>query len=419
MPALPAVKLTNELGKPSPQGAMQARLALAVLLGATLPASADWTHYRGPTQNGVVAEKLPAGLKEPKQLWKINVGTGTGSVTVQGAHAFTAGNADKKNDVVFCLDIATGKTVWQHAYPQELDPNLFEGGPRSTPTIDGDRVYVQGHEGDLFCLDAATGKVKWQKNLVKDFGGKKPGWGYSGSPSIDGNTLFAEPGGSGTATVALNKLTGATLWKSGSEETGYASPVLADFGGKRTVILFKAKSLVGLDAKSGSELWRTDWKTDYDINAATPLVFGNHILVSSGYGTGIGLYEVGPTGLVQKWRNRSLRSHINTPVIHQGGVFGLDGNTGGGNLVGLDLATGDKRWEEKSVKGGSLILAGDKLVVLSEKGELVIAEATLAGFKPVLRSHVMDKRCWVQPTLNAGKLFVKNNAGDLACFEVK
>ena len=257
------------------------RFALALIF-ATLPASADWLHYRGPTQNGLVPEKLPLGLKEPRQLWKINVGIGTCSVTVAGAHAFTAGNADKKTDAVVCLDTATGKTVWRYEYPQPLDANLFEGGPRSTPTLDGDRVYVLSQAGDLLCLDAGSGKVKWFKSLTRDFGGKKPGWGYAGSPTVEGDLLIVEPGGAGSATVALNKLTGATVWKSGSDESGYASAVVADLAKKRTVVLFKAKALVGLDVKNGQELWRTEWKTDYDINAATPIVVGNSIVASSG-----------------------------------------------------------------------------------------------------------------------------------------
>jgi outer membrane protein assembly factor BamB len=392
--------------------------ALAFATGAT-SVLADWPQYRGPTQNGVVPEKIPVLLKEPPPLWKINVGTGTASVTVAGTHAFTAGNFEKKTDAVVCLDTATGKTVWRCDYPQALDPNLFEGGPRATPTLDGDSVYVQGHAGDLFCLSAGSGKVKWHKNLVSDFGGKKPGWGYAGSPTVEGNWVIVEPGGSSASTVALDKATGALVWKSGSDESGYASPVVADFAKKRTIVVFKAKAIVGLDASNGQELWRSEWKTDYDINAATPLVVGNSLIVSSGYGSGIALFDVTPAGLVQKWRNRSLRAHINSPVIRKNSIFGIDGNVGGGNLVCLDLVSGNKKWEERSVKGGSLVLADDKLIILTEKGELVVAEAIASGFKALLRTHVMDKRCWVQPTLSGGKLFVKNNAGDLACLELK
>lgn len=398
---------------------MLPRLAILAFASAVVAPAADWLHYRGPTQNGVVAETLPATLTAPRQLWKTKVGTGTCSVVVQGARIFTAGNADKRHDVVFCLDAATGKPLWQHRYEQTLEPNMFEGGPRATPTIDGDRVYALGQAGDLFCLDAASGKVKWQKHLVNDFHGRKPGWGYSGSPTVEGDLLIVEPNAATGSTIALNKLTGALVWKSGSDAGGYATPVVADIAGQRTVVVFKAQALIGVDAKSGLESWRTEWRTDYDINAATPVVIGNSILISSGYGTGAALFEIGPRGATQKWRNRDLRTHINSPVVRRNGIFGIDGNTGGGNLVCLDLASGKRLWIERSVKGGSLVLADDKLVVLTEKGELVVAPAITNEFKPLLRAQVLDKRCWVQPTLSDGRLFVKNNAGDLACFELK
>jgi outer membrane protein assembly factor BamB len=205
------------------------------------------------------------------------------------------------------------------------------------------------------------------------------------------------------------------VWESGSDKAGYASPLVADLAGKRTVLVFKTDALVGLDLKDGKELWRTAWKTDYGVNAATPIVIGNSVLITSGYGTGAALLEVGSGGVTQKWRNKSLRSHFNSPVVHQGHVYGIDGNAGGGNLVCLDLANGDVKWTEKSVKGGSLILADSKLICLTEKGELVICEATPGGFKASLRAPVLDKRCWVQPTLSGGRLFVKNNDGDLVC----
>lgn len=398
---------------------MSLRLAVAVACSVALPASAGWLHYRGPTQDGVVPATLPLGLAQPRQLWKTKVGNGTSSVTVDGARLFTSGNPDRRHDVVVCLDVATGKPVWEHRYEQSLDPNMFEGGPRSTPTIDGDRVYALGQAGDLFCLAADTGKVIWKKHLAEDFRGKRPGWGYSGSPTIEGNLLLVEPGGSAGSTVALDKVTGSIIWKSGSDDIGYATPLVADIAGVRTVVVFKARALVGLDAATGSEQWRTEWKTDYDINAATPLVVGNSILASSGYGTGIALFEVGSRSVTQKWRNRDLRAHINTPVVRRNAIFGIDGNTGGGNLVCLDLASGKRLWIERSVKGGSLVLAGDKLVVLTEKGELVIAPAIANEFKPILRLQVLSKRCWVQPTLSDGRLFVKNNEGDLACYELK
>lgn len=377
---------------------------------------ANWLHYRGPTQNGVASETLPAALPgAPKLLWKTNVGTGIAGVTVNGDRAFTMGNPTKSKDVVVCLDLKTGKPAWKHEFPLDLDPNLFEGGPRATPTVDGSLVYSVSHQGDLFALDAATGRTVWYRHLQRDFGGKRPSWGFSGSPLVEDNLLLLDAGGPGGSTVALNKATGEVVWKRGSDKAGYASPVVADLAGKRTLVMFKGEALVGLDVSSGRELWRAPWRTDYDINAATPLVVGNSILITSGYGTGAALYEVTSGGIAQKWRNKSLRAHFNTPVAQHGYVFGIDGNSGGGNLVCLELATGAVKWTEKSVKGGSLILAGEQLICFTEKGELVICDAAPAGFRATLRAQILSKRSWVQPTLSGGRLFVKNNEGDLAC----
>lgn len=402
---------------------MTPRTALIASLGFSLSginASADWLHYRGPTQNGVTAESLAtAQPKSVKELWKINVGTGLSSVTVKGNHAFTAGNHDKKNDVFVCLDTNTGKEVWRHQYPQALEAKYFEGGPRSTPTIDGENVYWVAQYGDLFCFEAASGKVKWYKHFQKDFGGRRPEWGYAGSPTVEGNLLLLDVGGEGASTVALNKDTGALVWKSGSDEAGYGSPVVADLNGKRVALVFKGRAIVGYDLKDGAEQFRSEWKTDYDVNAISPVVVGDSVLVSSGYNTGAALFKVGSNGLERAWFQKKLRAQMNTPVVTHGHVFGIDGNNGGGNLVCLDFNDGSEKWREKSVRGGSLVLAGDKLVCLSEQGELVVAEASPAGFKPILRNQILDGRSWVQPTLSGGKLFLKNNTGDLVCVELK
>jgi outer membrane protein assembly factor BamB len=209
------------------------------------------------------------------------------------------------------------------------------------------------------------------------------------------------------------------VWKSGSDGAGYGSPVVADLNGKRVVLVFKASAVVGYDVKDGAEQFRTEWKTDYDVNAASPLVTGDTVLVSSGYNTGAALFKAAGGSLERTWFQKKLRTHINTPVVAQGHVFGIDGNAGGGNLVCLNLADGSEIWRERTVRGGSLVLAGDKLICLTEQGELIIAEASPAGFKPLLRNHMLDGRSWVQPTFSGGKLFLKNNAGHLVCAEVK
>jgi len=313
----------------------------------------------------------------------------------------------------------TGKIVWRQDYPLALDPNLFEGGTRSTPTLDGSRVYAVSHQGDLWCLDAASGQKIWYRHYQKDFAGRRPDWGYAGSPLAYGDLLICDVGAVGGSTVALRKETGEVVWKSGSEKAGYASPIVAELGGRATVIVFKADALIGCDLKDGKPLWSTPWKTSYDVNAATPLVIGTDgIFVSSGYGSGCALFKLQDGHPTLVWRNKNLRTHINSATILGDSIFGIDGDVGGGNLVCLGISDGNRRWLEKSVKGGSMIEADGKLIVFTEMGELVICDASPAGFHAISRGKVLGKRCWSQPTLDAGRLFLRNNEGDLVCVDL-
>lgn len=405
-----AVRSTRHLG---------ALTAGAVALLAVSEVRADWLHYRGPSQNGVSPEKLPAALPRtgPKQLWKAALGTGTSGITVRGERVYSMGNVAAQ-DVVYCLDAKSGNEVWRHVYPQPLDERSFEGGPASTPTIDGNRVYTVSHAGELHCLDAASGKPVWKKSFRKDFKGRRPQWGFAGSPTVEGDLLILDVGAEGASTVALNKANGSVIWKSGSDEAGYASPVIATIEGKRTAVLFKASHVVGLDVKSGAELWRAPWKTSYDVNAASPLVVDNKILITSGYGSGCELLAINRGKVQQVWRNKTLKAHVNSPAFWEGHVYGIDGQTGGGQLVCLGFGNGELKWSEKSVSGGALIIADGKIIAISEKGELVIAEATPSGFKALSRAQVLGGRCWVQPTLANGRLFVRNNQGAVACLDL-
>jgi outer membrane protein assembly factor BamB len=393
-----------------------------VLLGwcATAARAEDWPHYRGPAQNGVSSEKLPSSIPKagPKQIWKASLGTGTSAITVSAGRAYSMGNRGDK-DTVYCLEAKTGREVWKHSYPLSLDKRNFEGGPASTPTIDVERVYAVSHQGDLWCLEAATGKKIWYKHYQKDLGGRRPDWGFAGSPTVEGNLLICDVGGRNASTVALNKGNGNTVWKSGDDSAGYASPVVATIGGRRMAVLFKAKHVVGLDVKSGAELWRTPWKTSYDVNAATPLVLGDKIFVSSGYGTGCGLIAVAGNTPKEVWRNKNLKAQINSPVAWEGCLYGVDDQVGDGKLVCLDAASGQMKWSEKSVQGGALIAADGKLIVISEKGELVIADASPGGFKALSRAQVLGGRCWVQPTLADGLIYARNNQGEAVCLELK
>jgi outer membrane protein assembly factor BamB len=394
-------------------------LGLIALAACSAPVYADWLAYRGPSSNGASPEKglnTKFPIDGPKVLWTATVGTGTSSITVSGNHAYTMGNTGG-HDRVVCFDVKTGAEVWKYEYPLELDKRMFEGGTAATPTIDGDRVYTVSHQGDLFCFDAGTGKKLWYRHYQQDLGGRRPQWGFAGSPAVEENLLILDVGGKGASTVALDKLTGNVVWKSGDDQAGYASPVVATIGGKRTAVLFKADSLVGLDVKDGRELWRSPWKTNYDVNAATPLIVGDRIFISSGYGSGCALIEISGGKAVEKWRNKNLKAHLSSPVYSKGFVYGIDNTASASSpLVCLDFASGQEKWSQRGI-GGALIAADGKLIILSELGEIIVAEDTATGFKPSARAQVLPKRCWVQPTLANGRVFCRNNEGHVACLD--
>ncbi|MEQ1851457.1 MAG: PQQ-binding-like beta-propeller repeat protein [Chthoniobacteraceae bacterium] len=393
-------------------------LGLSVFFSAAA-SGGDWPHYRGPSLNGSSSERISAfPATGPEELWRVQLGTGLSSVTVSGGRAYSAGY-DEGSEKLFCLDAATGRTIWTHSWPAKRGNFLFDGGPRATPTLDSGRVYMVGADGHVACVNATSGKPIWEKNLVRDFGGKRMDWGFCCSPTVDGKNIILDSGGKGASTVALNKETGALAWKSGDDETGYGSAILAELGGKRTAILVKAEALVGYDASRGGELWRFEWETSYKANAASPVVVGEKVLVSSGYNHGAAAVRVAGGKAEQVWFTKSLKAHFNSPVFLGGFAYGVDGDVGRRSaLVCIDMATGEEKWRAREVKNGSVLRADDKLVALSEDGELVLAEASPKGYAELGRKKILSGRCWVQPALAHGRLYCRNNAGELVAFAV-
>ena len=395
----------------------QFELAVAVsLAGQTSVFAADWAQWRGPTRDGISTETGwtyhwgPAG---PRVLWKRGFGTGCSSFTAVGNRVYTMGNRDE-TDTVCCLDAATGKMVWEYSYAHPLDPNMFEGGPGSTPVIDGPRVYTLSRHGRLFCL--VDGKVVWAKHLVNDLGGEQPRWGYAGSPLVLGDTLLLDVGGRGCSAMALNKLTGEVFWKAGDDSASYSSPVVIKPGDNPSVAFFNVAGLVVRAARDGQELWRFPLKSDYDVNAASPLPVGNAVFISSSYGHSGALVRPATTGPKVAWQSKAMRNKLNSSVLWQGYLYGFDEES----LACLAAATGEVKWKQSGLSLGSLILAAGKLVIMSEKGRLVIAEASPEQYRLLADAQVLsDKRCWVVPTLANGRIFCKNNFGDAVAVDVR
>lgn len=378
--------------------------------------AADWPRFRGPNQDGISKETgLDAKALEggAKLLWKTNVGTGFSSITVANGRVYSMGNTagGEASDMVWCLDAATGKEIWKHTYPEELKPNLYEGGPNATPTADGDRVYTLSKTGRALCFDAAKGTVIWDKELANELGAKKPEWGFSGAVLIEGDLAIYNVGSAGTA---LNKKTGEVVWKSGTGASGYSQAIAATMGKDRLAVLMAAAECLALNPKTGAVVWSHPWKTSYDVNAADPIVAGNKVFVSSGYNHGASVFEVADGKTTVVWENKNLRNQFSSSVLWKEHVYGVDEN----QLRCLDFATGEVKWTDKITGKGTLIIADGKIIALSEKGELILAEATPESFKLLGRAQILGGKCWTSPALADGKLYARNAKGDFVCVDL-
>ena len=374
----------------------------------------DWNQFQGPNRDRISTEKdwrTNWSEKDPQILWKKPIGTGFASMSVVGNQIFAMGNTDNK-DTIWCLDSTTGKEIWKYTYDCELFPTNHEGGPGGTPTIDTDFVYTVSKDGQLFCLDIKTGKVQWSKKLVDEFNVKIPQWRFALSPWLEGNQLILDLG----PIIALDKKTGNLIWKTEDYGAAYSSPIAFTLNEKRYVASLPKFGFVALDIKDGKEFAKFPWETQYGVNASTPIISGNKIFLSCGYNKGCSLLEMDPKGQIKElWHNASMRNHMNTCVLWNDYVYGFDEST----LKCLDFKTGKEIWKESGLGKGSLMLADGKLIVLSEKGELVIAAASEKEFKPLCRKAVLTGKCWTMPVLSHSKIFARNAAGDLICLDVK
>lgn len=380
---------------------------LALCLIAGVVAAADWPQFRGPNRDGISPET--AVLKSwpgngPKVLWKAPLGEGYSQVvSVKGRlYAFAQQGAEQ---VAVAFDGATGKRLWRTRIDREYNDGQGDG-PRSTPTVDGDLVYVLSAHGKLAALRAANGQVAWQHDLRDEYGADPPQWGISTSPLVEGNLLIVNVGGSGDKSiVAFDKSNGKPVWTSQADDAGYSAPIAITVRGVRQVIVFTADAILSLSPKDGRLFWRSGWKTDYDVNAATPIFLPpDKVFVSSGYDTGSALLQINRTNVAEVWRSRGMKNQFSSSVLHDGTLYGFDNAT----FKAIDAATGKELWKQRGLGHGSLILAGGNLVVLSERGKLVLVEATPEAYRELGSTQVLEGKCWTAPSLADGRLYVRN-----------
>lgn len=395
-------------------------LVVALLVaGAGRSSADDWPRWRGPHLNGISTETgwldvWPAG--GPPILWKAEVGMGFSSTVVAGGRVYTLGNANEK-DTVSCLDAETGRLVWSQSYPADLGAKYFDGGTTNTPTVDGDRVYTMSRWGEVFCFDAATGKIVWSKNVKDETEIPLPGWGYGGSPFISGDLLILNVGSGG---LAMEKTTGKVVWKSGPEEGGYSTPFPYRKGDEEFLIVSSGRTFSAVNPKTGREAWRVKWVTEYGVNAADPIVDGDRVFLSTGYGKGAALLQLGGREPQVLWQSKSIRTQMNPCVFLGGHLYGVDGDTTQKTFLKcIELATGQEKWSRPLAGSGAVSAADGKLIVLSGEGELMVGPASPAGFTPSAQAKVLESKCWTVPVLANGRIYARNSTGRLVCVDVK
>ena len=395
---------------------MKIGVALCAALLVSASHAAEWPQWRGPNRNGISSEKIiatwpPGG---PKVLWRGSIGTGFSSMSVSNGRLYTMGNAHDQ-ETIWCFDAVNGKEIWKHTYPSPLGPVYHEGGPVSTPTVQGDRVFTISKWGDVFCLDAAKGTVIWEHDLRHD-GVISNRWGFAGSPLIWQDLVILNAGSFGTA---LDRKTGKIVWLSGTKPTGYASPTLFRVDGKECVLIFAAKHLVAVEPQTGRELWRYPWETGYDTNNPDPLIYDDKIFVSS-YSRGCALLVVKDSKPEAIYSSKVLHNHLSPGILLGEFLYAFNGEAHEQtDFRCIHLPTGQLKWTRRDPAMGSLICADGKLIVLSEKGELLLGEASPTGFKPLARAQVLGGLCWTPPALANGLLYLHNAKGQLLCLDLR
>ncbi len=385
----------------------------------------DWPQWRGPNRDDISTEK--GLLKEwpsggPPLVWKATgLGAGHAGVSVVGSRVFTMGDKSGSAFAV-ALDKGSGKIIWTSRIGAAgADP----AGPRGTPTVDGNRVFVLGQFGDLVCLETATGRALWRKNLEKDFGGRCGGWKYSESPLVDGDRLICTPGSAKGSLVALNKATGDLLWqtKDFTDPAEYSSPIVEQILGVRQYIQLTGESVVGVEANTGKVLWRAA-RHGETATIPTPIFYDNQVYVTSGYGIGCNLFKISKAGEVY----RAEQVYANKVMVnHHGGVVRLGeyiyGYSDGKGWVCQEFNTGRSVWSNPGVGKGSLTCADGHLYVRSEggNGTIALVEATPKAYVEKSRFDQPNRskeNSWPHPVISGGKLYIRDQ-DILLCYDVK
>ena len=404
------------------------RLALCVVLVASsvitgAAVGGDWPQWRGPSRDGVSLEtgflqQWPAG--GPPLAWTISgLGKGYGTVALQGDRLYVQGTQGDSS-AVFCLRRSDGGRIWARALGRTLDQERG-GGPRGTPTIDGDVLFALSETGDLVCLRLSDGTVVWARNILTDFGGSNPKWLISESPLVDGPNLIVTPGGRNAGLAALDKKTGKTVWTTRdlSDPAAYSSSIVADVQGVRTIMTLTSQAAVGVRATDGKLMWRYTKVANDTANVTTPVFFNNRVFVTSAYNTGAALLQLraenGEVRADEVYFTRDMMNHHGGVVLVNGHLYGFSNAI----LTCLDAQTGTVQWRDRSVGKGSLTYADRRLYVLGEGNTVGLVDASPAAYVERGRFQIADQGwpSWAHPVVAGGRLYLRNQ-GVLASHDI-
>lgn len=370
----------------------------------------DWPQWRGPDLDGISRETKWRADGDGEILWSADIGLGYSNVSIARGKVYSLGhNKSEGVDKVRCLDAETGDVVWTFEFKTDIMAKYHPGGSLTTPAVDGKLLFVSNRAGKFFCLDATKGKLKWKKDVVKRHKARIPTWGLSASPMVLEDMIILNVG-----KVLAYKRSGKLIWKSKDSGHAYSNPASFKHKGKSRLAVFNGDGLVILDQKSGREIARSKWKTRYDVNAATPIVLGDKIFISSGYNRGCSMLQFNGKQLKTLWENREMRNKMSGCVAYKDHLYGFDEST----VKCLNMA-GEVMWTKRGLGDGALVLANGKLLMISKRGRLAIAEATHEEYRELSEERVLERASiqWTTPVLCNGLIYCRSNSGQLVCVD--
>lgn len=382
-------------------------LALAV---APTALAEDWPQHLGPNRDGVSAQTgvvaaWKAGAFE--RLWQRPAGSSYASSAIVDGVAYHQTD-DAKGSYVIAWDLASGAEKWKTRVDAPYQDEMRYNGARATPTVVDGTLVAFSAKGTVAALDVTTGAVRWSVDVVDRFGGQAPTWGYSGSPLVHGGRVYLDPGGSKGGVVALDLADGATVWARPDFVAGYSSPIHAELGGTSQVVVFTGEAVAGFSPDTGSVLWQQPWRTNYDVNAATPLLLGgDRVFVASGYGTGGAALQIGQGGPTQLWASKRMKNRMATSLLHEGHLYGFNET----EFVCVDADSGEERWTHGGVGRGTGVLVEGHVLLLDEQCALHLVDATPEGWREIGEPIQVfdDGPCWTAPAISDGLMVVRND----------